>query len=157
MVTRDRDGVGDSATPVVARVFMAWRTHSGLVFLYDNLFTVGMMVMLTAVDGVQDSVGRARKTVAEGMEMAVLVVVSHVTLVLGQVNSLSGLGGPDVSLEWTCALTGLPLLKVSFDGVIPDVDLSVDVAAVWFSVAVRQHISKGTQRNATAFGRWRMV
>lgn len=45
-----------------------------------------VVVVAVAVDGVEDAIGGAVKTVTEAVVVAVVVVISHVTLVLGRIN-----------------------------------------------------------------------
>ena len=109
MVARDGDGVGHAGHPVgVAGGWGRAVVRAGLVgfglvarsldfafldldgflaVLYAVVFLVvgvrvRVVVVVSAVDGVEDAIRGTRETVAEGVVLAVLVVISHITLVL---------------------------------------------------------------------------
>lgn len=103
MVARDRNGVRHASHPVAASGSTVERTrlvglclvtgrldfavtdfNSLLTLLYAVVLVgvVRVVVVTAAVDGVQDAVRGTRDTVAEGVIVAVFVVISHITLVL---------------------------------------------------------------------------
>lgn len=110
MVAWDGDGIGDAtALDVATGGLTTGSRHGNLAIFHDNVFFAISAVMSASVDRVEDAVGCAVKTVTKGVVMAVLVVVSHVKLVLGFVDSSADLFVDPNFLSW-CGVT-LPLNK----------------------------------------------
>ena len=144
VVAWDGDGVGQHGAVGVAGSdtfgFVARSRSSNLSILDDYVFlnsVLVVMMMTSAVDGMQDAVSCAVKAVAEGMVVPVFVVISHINLVLavggtGFVDGSAGLGDLDVLVEsYSFALSvALSSLELAREGtlVLP----TADVAAILF-------------------------
>lgn len=108
MVARDGDGVGPHGAGIVANVDAFGRVARGssrhLTVFHDDVFlflddAIVVVPVTSAVDGVQDAVGGAVQTVAEGVVVAVLVVISHVRPVLAFGSVYGTLGDVDLLVE----------------------------------------------------------
>jgi hypothetical protein len=167
VVARDGNGVGNhgagSGAALSGVLGLLTGSGGGYFAVTDNdiffdtfggvLVLVVMVVVVTAVDGVENFVGGTVKTVTEGVIVAVFVVISHITLVraTGWVDSSTAyanlfVGGDGFTvrvpwLSWVLARVGgvgLPLasLSVVFFGVRSSAAAVVSLGCVDTAVEV---------------------